>query len=113
VSPFHFSGDISYELLSYTLLAAVLLCRALLTAQSDTPELPEANPGRPTVSTPATLTPVGYLQFENRGAVRQQLARILNEAWHQSSHQVHGHLASSTAGALGAIHAQHRRSGKR
>lgn len=27
-------------------------------------ELPEANPGRPTVSTPATLTPVGYLQLE-------------------------------------------------
>jgi Putative MetA-pathway of phenol degradation len=27
-------------------------------------ESPEANPGRPTVSTPATLTPVGYLQFE-------------------------------------------------
>jgi hypothetical protein len=26
---------------------------------------PEANPGRPTVSTPATLTPVGYLQFES------------------------------------------------
>ncbi|HEU5351028.1 MAG TPA: transporter [Terracidiphilus sp.] len=25
---------------------------------------PVANPGRPTVSTPATLTPVGYLQFE-------------------------------------------------
>ena len=28
------------------------------------PEAPQANPGRPTVSTPATLTPVGYLQFE-------------------------------------------------
>jgi hypothetical protein len=27
-------------------------------------EIPTANPGRPTVSTPATLTPVGYLQFE-------------------------------------------------
>jgi len=27
-------------------------------------EDPAANPGRPTVSTPATLTPVGYLQFE-------------------------------------------------
>jgi hypothetical protein len=27
-------------------------------------EAPEANPGRPTVSSPATLTPVGYLQFE-------------------------------------------------
>jgi hypothetical protein len=47
--------------------AAVLLCPAVLAAQSDTPELPEANPGRPTVSTPATLTPVGYLQFENGG----------------------------------------------
>jgi Putative MetA-pathway of phenol degradation len=30
-------------------------------AQAD---IPQANPGRPTVSTPATLTPVGYLQFE-------------------------------------------------
>lgn len=27
-------------------------------------ELPEANPARPTVSNPATLTPLGYLQFE-------------------------------------------------
>jgi hypothetical protein len=26
--------------------------------------VPEANPGRPTVSKPATLTPVGYIQFE-------------------------------------------------
>ena len=33
-------------------------------AQPATEEEPEANPGRPTVSTPATLTPVGYLQFE-------------------------------------------------
>jgi hypothetical protein len=33
-------------------------------AQSEPPDEPEANPGRPTVSTPATLTPVGYLQFE-------------------------------------------------
>jgi hypothetical protein len=31
------------------------------TVQTDEPQ---ANPGRPTVSTPATLTPVGYLQFE-------------------------------------------------
>ncbi len=29
------------------------------------PEVPAANPGRPTVSTPATLTPVGYFQFES------------------------------------------------
>ncbi len=34
-----------------------------VTAQSS-PDDVSANPGRPTVSTPATLTPVGYLQFE-------------------------------------------------
>jgi hypothetical protein len=33
-------------------------------AQTAAPHDAEANPGRPTVSTPATLTPVGYLQFE-------------------------------------------------
>jgi len=37
-----------------------------LRASGQTPAVdePEANPGRPTVSTPATLTPVGYVQFE-------------------------------------------------
>jgi hypothetical protein len=34
-------------------------------AQAGTSAVPDANPGRPTVSTPATLTPLGYLQFEN------------------------------------------------
>jgi hypothetical protein len=38
-----------------------------LFAQTDTSAVPEANPARPTVSTPATLTPAGYLQFENGG----------------------------------------------
>lgn len=33
-------------------------------AQSPDTDEPAANPGRPTVSTPATLTPVGYFQFE-------------------------------------------------
>jgi hypothetical protein len=53
--------------LSFTLICA---CMGLLVfvqraaAQSDAPDELEANPGRPTVSTPATLTPVGYLQFE-------------------------------------------------
>lgn len=32
--------------------------------QGAQPDEPEANPGRPTVSNPATLAPVGYLQFE-------------------------------------------------
>jgi hypothetical protein len=33
-------------------------------AQTITQPIPEANPARPTVSTPATLTPLGYIQFE-------------------------------------------------
>jgi hypothetical protein len=53
-------------------LKVVLICLlSMLTtfvqsgvAQSKTPDEPEANPGRPTVSTPATLTPTKYLQFE-------------------------------------------------
>ena len=36
-------------------------------AQVAPPAVPEANPARPTVSTPATLTLPGYLQFENGG----------------------------------------------
>src|SRR5882724_7320842 len=34
------------------------------TLATESQDLPSANPGRPTVSTPATLTPAGYLQFE-------------------------------------------------
>lgn len=45
--------------------AAIFLCCTQAHTQSSVVETPEANPGRPTVSTPATLTPVGYLQFEN------------------------------------------------
>jgi hypothetical protein len=36
-------------------------------AQQSGDETPAANPARPTVATPATLTPAGYLQFENGG----------------------------------------------
>src|SRR5271170_6848511 len=48
-----------------TLACAGLLTLALsVAAQTITDPVPEANPARPTVSTPATLTPIGYLQFE-------------------------------------------------
>jgi hypothetical protein len=48
-----------------TLVCAGLFLVALTaTAQTVPDPVPDANPGRPTVSTPATLTPVGYLQFE-------------------------------------------------
>jgi hypothetical protein len=49
-------------------------------AQSRTDEA-QANPGRPTVSTPATLTPVGYLQLENRLPWGTALAGILIQAF--------------------------------
>jgi len=44
------------------LLCSLGVCGVAAAQQPDI--TPEANPGRPTVSTPATLTPVGYLQFE-------------------------------------------------
>jgi hypothetical protein len=51
---------------------AILGCAGLLiltlsaTAQTTDPA-PEPNPARPTVSTPATLTPLGFVQFETGG----------------------------------------------
>jgi hypothetical protein len=48
-------------------LSAILCIVApsvVLSAQELDTDDPVANPGRPTVSTPATITPVGYLQFE-------------------------------------------------
>ncbi len=53
------------QLHSFVLTLFLAGCMAHGQNQSTAPEVPEANPGRPTVSTPATLTPVGYLQFEN------------------------------------------------
>lgn len=47
-------------------------------AQSGTSAVPEANPGRPTVSTPATLPPVGYLQFENGTLFAQHSTEFSN-----------------------------------
>src|ERR1700734_529859 len=55
------------KIVSICLLFILSFLAPLGRAQSGTPSAPEANPGRPTVSTPATLTPVGYLQFENGG----------------------------------------------
>jgi hypothetical protein len=58
---------------SLLLIVMALATMAPSLAQSDkndgstkvSDDVPEANPARPTVATPATLTPVGYLQFEN------------------------------------------------
>jgi hypothetical protein len=46
---------------------SIFLSGAFVYGQTPEDSLPAANPARPTVSTPATLTPVGYLQFENGG----------------------------------------------
>jgi hypothetical protein len=44
-------------------IVSLAMC-ALPTPGQTNLDPPTANPGRPTVSTPATITPVGYLQFE-------------------------------------------------
>lgn len=49
---------------AFAFLICFVLSRPSM-AQSQSDDEPDANPGRPTVSTPATLTPVGYLQFES------------------------------------------------
>jgi hypothetical protein len=53
-------------LATWLLVAAALTASAQQSSQTppDLVAVPQANPGRPTVATPATLTPVGYLQFE-------------------------------------------------
>ena len=47
------------------LLTILSVVAQVNSAQSGTASTPGANPGRRTVSTPATLTPIGYLQSEN------------------------------------------------
>src|SRR5262245_4486825 len=42
-----------------------VMCGKRIHGQEANSAVPQANPARPTVATPATLTPVGYLQFEN------------------------------------------------
>lgn len=46
------------------MIAATAAAQESATVSGAQSEPPQANPGRPTVSTPATLTPVGYLQLE-------------------------------------------------
>jgi hypothetical protein len=59
---FNFSAMSRTRLAGLCCLLAQLCLSTIASAQPD--ETPAANPGRPTVSTPASLTPVGYLQFE-------------------------------------------------
>jgi hypothetical protein len=60
-------SEASAAILKESMKLLILVCGGLLISVSRLlaqDSIPEANPARPTVSTPATLTPVGYLQFE-------------------------------------------------
>ena len=46
-------------------LGLLLAAFPLVVRAQQTTEIPTADPARPTVSTPATLPPIGYLQFES------------------------------------------------
>src|SRR5947209_9396723 len=59
----YFMAGISRKLSSLLLVMSSVAFAQSSSATSD--KTPEANPARPTVATPDTLTPVGYLQFEN------------------------------------------------
>ena len=49
---------------SVLLFVVSCVVHAAVHAQVQVSDDPAANPGRPTISTPATLPPTGYLQFE-------------------------------------------------
>jgi hypothetical protein len=57
-------------------VAALALTSAFAVAQAPADDPPQANPARPTVATPATLTPVGYLQFESGVQVARHSAEF-------------------------------------
>ncbi len=60
--------------------AVLTLPAACLAQSAPVAAVPEANPARPTVSTPATLTPVGYLQFETGALFAQTSPEFSNLA---------------------------------
>jgi hypothetical protein len=60
------------------LLAPLLFLSSVAGAQLQADDAPAANPGRPTVSTPANLTPVGYLQFETGVLVAEHSGEFAN-----------------------------------
>ena len=63
---------------SICLLTTLCALPQISAAQLGSSSVPDANPGRPTVSTPATLPPVGYLQFENGGVFAEQSPEFSN-----------------------------------
>jgi len=64
---------------SALLALSSLFAAPLLFAQERADETPECNPARPTVSTPATLTPAGYLQFETGGLYASDSAEFATQ----------------------------------
>ena len=62
----------------FCLLALFPFISSVADAQVQADDAPEANPGRPTVSTPANLTPVGYLQFETGVLVAEHSGEFAN-----------------------------------
>jgi hypothetical protein len=75
-----FLREICLKKANFAFFAALLLLSAPFEfAQERAGKAPECNPARPTVSTPATLTPVGYLQFENGGMYASDSAEFASQ----------------------------------
>lgn len=87
----HLCGFLSGHAAVLLAIIAALCCSGSAFAQTvPKDDVPLANPGRPTVSTPATLTPVGYLQFETG----------LMAAWHSPEFNSQASLGEVTKFAV-------------
>ena len=92
-------------------LWGALLLPTMLRAQANLPDVPEANPARPTVSTPATLTPVGYLQFEDGGLYATDSPEFSKRLGINQVYKLTLDKRVELLTLFEAVHAQYRRGG--
>jgi len=69
------------KIVSICLLCVLSAFAQRSAARSGTPSVPEANAGRLMVSTPATRTPVGYLQFETGALFAEDSTELYPCRW--------------------------------
>ena len=85
-----------------TFLPLLLLFASAISLRGEQEDEPVANPGRPTVSTPAKITPVGYLQLETGVLAATHSLRILLAIQPQRGNQVLGGDPTGTHRCFGA-----------
>jgi hypothetical protein len=118
---FVFTFSVQFVILLCTFVAAAQQTAGTAKTENATPAAddPVANPARPTVSTPATLTPVGYFQFEtgtlsawhspefSSQTSLNEVAKISMSRWLQilaaTEPIAHSRIADHSANAAGGV----------